>query len=142
MVEPVSRKTDEFATVIGPVASFKGELTFQGSVRVDGTFEGAVRTSGHVLVSKGGTLKAEVQAGSIALEGHLEGNVAAEDRIELRATGQMIGDIRASKLLVMEGATFVGRCEVGPGVKGQGTKAGPPAVAERPAISVAGVGKK
>jgi cytoskeletal protein CcmA (bactofilin family) len=142
MVEPVGRKTDDFATIIGSDAAFKGELTFQGSVRVDGQFEGAIRTSGHVLVSKGGTLKAEVQAGSLALEGHLEGNVVAEDRVELRATGQMIGDVRASKLLVMEGATFVGRCEVGAGAKGAAAKTSSNQIADRPAIAVAGAPKK
>jgi cytoskeletal protein CcmA (bactofilin family) len=106
---------EEFATVIGPDAQFKGELTFQGGVRIDGQFEGTIQSAGKVFVSKAGKLKAEVKAGSIALEGHVEGNVAAEDRVELRATAQLRGDLKASKLLVVEGATFIGRCEVGPG---------------------------
>jgi cytoskeletal protein CcmA (bactofilin family) len=107
---------DEFATVIGPDAQFKGELTFQGGVKVDGQFEGMIHSAGKIFVSKGGKLKAEVKAGSIALEGQVEGNVVAEDRMELRSTATLRGDLKAAKLLVVEGATFVGRCEVGPGV--------------------------
>ena len=117
MADQMSTKTEEFATVIGADAQFKGELTFQGGVRIDGKFEGSITTNGKVFVSKGGVVKAEVQANSVALEGKIEGNVLAEDRVELRATGQMIGDGTASKLLVVEGAAFIGRCEVGPDVK-------------------------
>jgi cytoskeletal protein CcmA (bactofilin family) len=105
---------DEFATVIGPDAQFKGELTFQGGVRVDGSFEGTINSTGKIFVSKGGKMKAEVKASSLALEGLVEGNVVAEDRVELRASAQLRGDLKATKLLVVEGATFIGRCEVGP----------------------------
>ena len=115
---------DEFATVIGPDAQFKGDLTFQGGVRVDGQFEGTIHSSGKIFVSKGGKLKAEVKAGNVALEGLIEGNVVAEERVELRASAQLRGDLKAAKLLVVEGATFVGRCEVGPGV-GAGTGSPP-----------------
>jgi cytoskeletal protein CcmA (bactofilin family) len=117
MAETMPNKNDDFATVIGPDAQFKGELSFQGGVRIDGSFDGSITTSGKVFVSKSGQLKAEVKASSVALEGKLEGNLIAQDRVELRATGQMHGDLKASKLLVVEGATFIGRCEVGPDVK-------------------------
>ncbi|MHC5010887.1 MAG: bactofilin family protein [Planctomycetota bacterium] len=117
MADTISGKPEDFATVIGKDAKFKGELSFQGGVRVDGHFEGAITTDGQVLVSKGGMLKAEVKAGSLALEGQLEGNVVAQHRVELRASGQMRGDVTAAKLMVVEGATFVGRCEVGPGAQ-------------------------
>jgi len=128
MADPISTKPEEFTTVIGPDAQFKGELTFQGAVRVDGQFEGSIQTTGKVFVSKGGKLKAEVKAGSVALEGQVDGNLTADDRVELRATAQLRGDVRAAKLLVVEGASFVGRCEVGPNIG---------AAAPRPADGVA-----
>jgi cytoskeletal protein CcmA (bactofilin family) len=140
MPENLTTKPEEFSTVIGTDAQFKGELTFQGGVRIDGQFEGNVQTSGKVFVSKGGRLKAEVKAGSIALEGQVDGNLAAEDRVELRATAQLRGDLRATKLLVVEGATFVGRCEVGPNVStpAAAPKAGVPDVGARNAPAMAG----
>jgi cytoskeletal protein CcmA (bactofilin family) len=112
---------DEFQTVIGQDAQFKGELSFQGGVRVDGQFEGQINSAGRVFVSKGGKLKAEVKVVSLTLEGQVEGNVVADERVELRATSQLRGDLKAPKLLVVEGATFVGRCEVGPGSGGATT---------------------
>ena len=117
VTDPMSAKPGEFATVIGADAHFKGELSFQGGVRIDGQFEGAISTPGVVLVSREGRLKAEVKAGSIVVEGSIEGNVVVEDRAELRATAHLHGDLKAAKLLAVEGATFVGRCEVGPGAK-------------------------
>ncbi len=128
MAEATSGKAEEFATVIGPDAQFKGELSFQGGVRIDGKFEGSITTSGKVFISKSGHVKAEVKASSLALEGKLEGNISIDERVELRATGQMRGDIRTSKLLVVEGASIVGKCEVGVDVKPktEAPKAGQP----------------
>lgn len=140
MVDTV--RPEEFATVIGADAQFKGELTFQGGVRIDGQFEGAITTPGRVLVSREGKVKAEIKAGSIVVEGSIEGNVSVRDRAELRATCQLRGDLKASKLNVVEGATFVGRCEVGAGVTVEGVPAAGPAAhagdGMRPAIGVAG----
>jgi len=116
MAENTHGKPNEFGTVIGPDAQFKGELSFEGGVRVDGRFEGSIKTSGQVLISKGGEVKADVQARHLMLEGRLEGNLEAQDLVELRATANLQGDVRAAKLLVVEGATLVGRCEVGPNV--------------------------
>ena len=125
MADNVTPKaTGEYATVIGPDARFKGELTFTGGVRIDGHFEGSIETQGKVLVSEGGELRAEVKATSVTLEGRLVGNLAAQDRVELKASARMEGDVRAAKLLVVEGATFVGRCEVGPDVKSTIERAG------------------
>jgi cytoskeletal protein CcmA (bactofilin family) len=132
----VPRSGEEFATVIGGDAQFKGELTFQGGVRIDGTFEGAITTTGKVLVSKDGRLKAEVKAGTLVVEGQIEGNVVVKDRAELRATCRLMGDLKAAKLQVLEGATFVGRCEVGPNaVSGEAVGAAD-AAGMRPAVAV------
>ena len=128
MPESITTKPEEFSTVIGADAQFKGELTFQGGVRIDGALEGTVATPGKVFVAKGGKLKAEVKAGSIALEGQVDGNLVAEDRVELRSSAVLRGDLKASKLLVVEGACFVGRCEVGPTTGGTSPK---PAAADQ-----------
>lgn len=134
-------RAEEFATVIGADAQFKGELTFQGGVRIDGLFEGSITTTGKVLVSREGRLKAEVKAGMLVVEGTIEGNVTVKDRAELRATCTLRGDLKAMKLNVVEGATFVGRCEVGAGAASADGSA-PAGMADaagmRPAISVAG----
>ena len=114
MIDKTKPAEGSFTTVIGADAVFKGELAFEKGVRVDGRVEGKISTKGHLAVSQGGTLKADVQAGNINVEGAIEGNLAASDRVELRQTARLKGDIRAAKLLVAEGAAFVGHCNVGP----------------------------
>lgn len=129
--------SQEFSTVIGADAKFKGELQFEGGVRVDGEFEGSITTAGRVLISQSGRMKATIQAGSITVDGTVEGNLTAKDRIELNATCKLTGDIKASKMNVKEGATFVGCCEVG-GSLPKGTQAD----ATKRAIADAAAGKK
>ena len=68
-------------------------------------------------------MQADVDAGSINVEGTVNGNLHAADRVELRQSARLKGDIRASKLLVAEGASFIGQCNVGP----DAAKSTPPA---------------
>ena len=130
-------KTDEYPTVIGADAVFKGELSFEGSVRIDGKFEGGIKTQGSVYVSQSGKVKAEVSAGSVTVDGAIEGNVISEGRVQLNATSKLKGDVMAGKLQVAEGATWSGRCEVGPSAG----KAAPASPAMRQ-MSDAAAGKK
>jgi cytoskeletal protein CcmA (bactofilin family) len=125
MDKPAPGAPVEFPTVIGADAVFKGELAFEKGVRVDGKIEGKVATKGHLAVSQGGQLQADVDAGSIIVEGEVKGNLTALDRVELRKSARLKGDITASKLLVAEGAAFVGHCHIGP----EAHKATPPAPA-------------
>ena len=104
----------DFTTVIGADATFKGELSFEKGVRVDGRIEGQITTKGQLAVSQAGKLKADVSAGSIVVEGTVSGNLCSAGRIELRQTAKLKGDIKAAKLLVAEGASFTGHCSVGP----------------------------
>jgi cytoskeletal protein CcmA (bactofilin family) len=108
-------KSDQFPTVIGADAKFKGELSFQGSVKIDGSFEGSIQTPGTVYVSQTGKVKAEVQAGNVSVDGNVEGNLNSEGSVQLNASCKLRGDLKAAKLTVKEGATWSGRCEVGPG---------------------------
>ena len=103
----------EFPTVIGPDASFKGELSFEKGVKLLGKFEGQITTKGTLVVASGSTLKANVQAGGVAVEGEVEGNLTATERIELRSSAKLHGDIRTARLVVADGATFIGAVQVG-----------------------------
>lgn len=124
MIDKAGGTQGDFTTVIGPDAVFKGELAFEKGVRVDGKIEGKISTKGYLGVSQGGKLQADVDAGSIIVEGQVTGNLNASDRVELRKTARLKGDIRASKLLVAEGAAFIGQCQVGPEA-GTGTPPAP-----------------
>lgn len=104
----------EFPTILGPDARFKGELSFEKGMRVMGHFEGKVNTPGRVHVAKEAKMQADVEAGGIIVEGEVQGNLSAADRIELKNTARYEGDLRANKLVVDEGAVFSGHVSVGP----------------------------
>ncbi len=114
----------EFPTILGPDASFKGELTFDKGMRLQGRFEGKINTPGRLHVAKEAKMVADVEAGSIIVEGEVEGNLSASDRVELKASTRYKGDLTAGKLVVEEGAAFVGHVSVGPDTAKGGNKAG------------------
>ena len=114
MIDKNTGKEGSFTTIIGPDAVFKGELSFDKGVRVDGRVEGKISTKGNLAISQAGKLQADVDAGGIIVEGEVKGNVTASDKVELRQSARLTGDIKAAKLIVTEGASFTGHCSVGP----------------------------
>jgi cytoskeletal protein CcmA (bactofilin family) len=138
----VPNKSDEYPTVIGSDATFKGELSFQGSVRIDGSFEGGIKTPGSVYISQTGKVKAEIKAGDIKLDGSVEGNMVSEGRVQLNASCKLLGDVKAAKLLVAEGATWAGRCEVGAGAAAAASAGGSSSQAAMRQVADAASGKK
>ena len=124
MIDKNTGKGSDFTTVIGADAVFKGELSFDKGVRVDGRVEGKIATNGNIAISQAGKLEADVNAGAIVVEGSIKGNLTASDRIELRQSARLEGDIKASKLIVTEGASFNGHCSVGANAAGGGNAGG------------------
>ena len=107
-------RSENGGTLLGADTQFKGSLTFDGELHINGRFEGELSSPGTVHVGPQGDVKAEITVGSAIIEGKVNGNIAAEDRVELRSTARLVGDITTGKLVVEEGVAFVGRCEVSP----------------------------
>jgi len=105
----------DYPTVIGPDAKFKGELSFEKAVKILGRFEGRIDTKGNLVVAPEGVLQADVETGTISVEGEIKGNVSAQDLVELKSTARLQGDLRCERLIVVDGARFVGHCNVGNG---------------------------
>jgi cytoskeletal protein CcmA (bactofilin family) len=126
----------EFPTVLGPDASFKGEMSFEKGLRLQGRFEGKINTAGRLHIAKEAKMQADVEAGAIMVEGEVRGNLTANDRIELKQSARYEGDLLATKLIVDEGAVFHGHVTVGPdAVKGDGKPRPQVQVAVNPAIN-------
>ena len=114
MADGPNPANQEFPTILGPDASFKGELSFEKGMRLMGRFEGKVNTPGRLHITREAKMAADVEAGGIVVEGEVQGNLSANDRIELKNSARYEGDLRASKLVVDEGAIFNGHVSVGP----------------------------
>jgi len=110
----MAEANQDFPTILGPDATFKGELSYEKGLRLHGRLEGKINTPGRLHVAKEAKLQADVEAGAIIIEGEVHGNLSANDRIELKQTARYEGDLRASKLVVDEGAIFSGHVTVGP----------------------------
>lgn len=100
-------------TVIGPDTSIKGEMVFEDSASILGTFEGRITAKRDVFIGEGAVCKADVEAESVQIDGVLEGNAIARERIQLNATARVHGDLISKTLVVAEGATVVGQCRAG-----------------------------
>ena len=101
-------------TLIGSDVSIKGEMSFDGSMRIEGKIEGKIVSKGRVSFGQGASVVAEVTVGQAKIEGTFKGNITASERIELASTAHVLGDVRSTKLVISEGATFVGNCFVSP----------------------------
>jgi len=120
---------NEFPTILGPDAVFKGELSFEKGLRLMGKFEGRINTPGRLHIAREARMAADVESGAIIVEGEVKGNLTANDRVELKQTARLEGDLRATKLTVDEGAIFSGHVTVGPdAVKNRPPQAGRPGV--------------
>lgn len=105
---------DEQTTIIGADTHFKGEMSFDSSCRILGKFEGTIDAKGQLHVADGASCKAQVKAANITVDGNVEGNVHATDKVQLNAKARITGDVVAAKLVVAEGASFTGHVQVGP----------------------------
>jgi cytoskeletal protein CcmA (bactofilin family) len=94
--------------VLGPSASFQGRLKTEGNVRVDGYFDGAIETTGNVIIGEAAKITAEIVANNVQVWGAVKGNIRAAGRLEILPSGRVWGDIDVSSLLIDEGGVFRG----------------------------------
>ncbi len=101
-------------TVIGTDTSIKGEMFFEKSARILGSFEGKITAQGEVQISNGAHCNAAIEAQSVIVDGQVTGPIAAHGQLTLTENAQVQGDLTAGTLVVAQGASFVGHCNVGP----------------------------
>ena len=90
-----------------------GQLSFQGSARIDGTVDGDIQCQGTLTIGESAEVKAKITAQVVVIRGKVEGNVSAKEKIELIAPARLIGNIDTPKLIITEGVVFDGDCSMG-----------------------------
>ncbi len=99
----------ELATIIGKGTKIDGTITIEGSTRIDGTVTGKLESNDSVTIGPTGSVKtAEIKAKVIIVGGRVEGNLLADEKVELQSKCEVIGDITSKSLLVEHGAIFHG----------------------------------
>ncbi|HEX3527410.1 MAG TPA: polymer-forming cytoskeletal protein [Thermoanaerobaculia bacterium] len=118
----------------------QGELRFQTSFRVDGTFNGSVVSDGDLIVGDGGEVEGDLRVGQIIISGTVRGTVRASRRVHLSPSGKVFADVDTPSLIIEDGAVFEGRCSMTresaraagtQGAVGTAAAAGPKLVAQK-----------
>ncbi len=99
--------------IIGRSIVIKGELSANEDLLVDGQFDGSVNLQDHCLtVGSNGKVKAEIEARRVVVLGSVEGNISAREKIEVRRTGHVVGDLTSGSIAIEEGAYFKGSIDI------------------------------
>ncbi len=96
-------------TIIGVSVTLKGNIHNKGSIQVNGTIEGEVKSDENVIVGETAQIKGPVIAKKIEASGEIRGLVEATEKLEINPTGKIYGDVNAKTLIIKEGAIFVGK---------------------------------
>jgi len=112
MAEEPYEETVEIHTLLGKGAHFDGKLTFDGTVRIDGDFTGEIYSEDILVVGEGGNVKADLEIGSLVVEGAVEGNIHATRSVEIHAPGRVKGNITTPSLFIDRGVVFEGNCQM------------------------------
>ncbi len=98
-------------TVVGNGTEIKGNIVTKGTIRVDGRVEGEIISEEGVVVGETGIVRGDLTGKSVIVGGKVTGDVSSHSTVELLPTAQLVGDVRAVRLVIAEGVVFDGNCE-------------------------------
>ena len=105
--------TIDGSTIIGESILISGSLNGDEDLTVRGRVEGTLTLTKTLVVEPTGVVKAEVQVKNCVIAGAIVGNVTATESVEITKEGRMVGDINAPRVIIVDGASFRGRIDMG-----------------------------
>jgi cytoskeletal protein CcmA (bactofilin family) len=102
--------------VLSSDVEIKGTIKFQKELLIDGKVEGDINSDGALTVGENADIRAEIKTKSITIYGKVQGNITVSERCELKSKCTLQGDLKAARLIIEEGATFIGKSEVSSGM--------------------------
>ena len=109
---------------IGKSIHIKGELTGSEDLAIEGKVEGKITLSGcRVTIGSSGQVTADIVAKTVIVGGQVKGSVRAEERVEVSSTGNLLGDVRAPRVVLVDGAKFKGAIDMDPASAGSSASA-------------------
>lgn len=95
---------------IGKGMSFEGKLSFEHTVRIDGSFKGEISSNGTLVIGDGAEIEADIKVDTAVITGLVKGKLEAATRVELQSPCRVSGEIRTPNLIIGDGALFQGNC--------------------------------
>ncbi len=114
---PSTPKGSDLTAFIDEGSEMEGKYTFRGTVMLNGKFSGEIVSSDTLIIGEKGVVNANVRAGIVLITGEVVGNVVAAERVELRGSARVFGDVEAPVVVLEEGVLFEGNCKM---TRGQG----------------------
>ena len=114
---PSSDAGEDIIAFVGKGVEFKGVISYSGTVRIDGYLDGEIHTDGVLLIGDEAVIQAKVTAGTIVCKGKVTGDIAAKDRVKLRAPAVFNGSMKTPMLSIEDGVLFNGGLEMAQGVR-------------------------
>ena len=108
----MKKEDDQIKAYMGEDTVFNGSLNFDGTVRIDGKFEGQVFTNDTLIIGATGHLIAEISAGTIICMGLIEGKMIASKKVEIHANSRVVGNIKSPALYIELGGVLDGACDM------------------------------
>jgi len=118
--------TEPAKTIIGEDVEITGNVKCESNIQLNGKLNGDLTCGAQAMIGDTSAVKGNLSIETVSIMGQVNGNITAKDKIELKSTARLHGDIRAKRLTVEDGVTFIGKVEVNPA----GTSAAPPAPAK------------
>lgn len=106
--------TEQTKTVIGEDVEITGNVKCESNIQINGKLNGDLNCGGQVMIGNASAIKGNMIIETVSIMGQVNGNITAKDKIDLKSTARLHGDIRAKRLTVEDGVTFVGKVEVNP----------------------------
>lgn len=100
--------------VLSSDVEIKGSIKFQNDMLIDGKVEGEIISPGTLTIGENAEIRGEIKTKSVTVLGKVHGNITVEERCELKTRAVLMGDLKSARLMIEEGATFVGKSEVTP----------------------------
>ena len=115
--------------VLSSDVEIKGSIKFQKELLIDGKVEGEINSDGVLTIGENADIRGEIKTKSITVFGKVHGNITVAERCELKSKSTLQGDLKAARLVIEEGATFIGKSEVTTGtIPAKSTSARPEVV--------------
>jgi cytoskeletal protein CcmA (bactofilin family) len=105
-------KGSDLSAYIDEASEIEGKFTFSGTVMLNGKFRGEISSNDTLIIGEKGVVKASIRAGVVLVSGEVVGNIAGGERVELRGTARVFGDVEAPVVVVEEGVVFEGHCRM------------------------------
>jgi cytoskeletal protein CcmA (bactofilin family) len=113
-MDPNMNANNSAKNILNSDVEIKGNIKFSGELTFEGKLDGEIHTDGVLNLGDTTVINGNISAQSVLVRGKVNGNINAKEKIDIKSKAEVFGDIRASKLAIEEGVTYVGKTEVNP----------------------------